>query len=519
MAMNRVRLADGSLSGVSQVQLTEPEALLRDGRIIPFLSKLPSCTAGGRCAWELLLQSVATPDEGIQLQARLISHTSLQHSPLPLLESGVAAAREKLLDALAENDIAAAPIEGRLPPVPRTGLVTLLKRRASLLSTEVELTEGQMTQHLCAAPDNGLSLLLVRSEWEKDELEQSASRVSPARHAQLARDPVFDFVITLWGPDAQANAAWLQSVSLQLLSASAAAAPQLYPLCLRSDPWKLLTLLPPGEGHRPTLLTLSELLTFCGCPAEPGEMQTLCRTNWRDDAKEAFTKAQMPLLSADLTLQSSDLVYLGLQKDSDLTHKLQMSDNMAEMLRMCVLILRQLGVLGLTIAEIINKPQNLMGYLLPTVGHIYEQFVRECCYRTMYTPYYAYATGRKPRPVSSVILSTYDQGPGIRFYTLQDFPIDMREPEMQSCIRERMIDDFTDYATVNGQKMPDVYWYNLFNDMNTARSLRNEMAHEAASLRTAAIFAKAFLFEQEDEPSLLKRLLKCRKVETNFPLR
>jgi len=519
MAMNRVRLADGSLSGVGQIELTEPETLLRDGRIIPFLSKLPSCTAGGRCAWELLLQSVATPDEGVQLRARLISHTSLQHSPLPLLESGVAAAQEKLLAALAENDIAAAPLEGRLPPAPRTGIVTLLKRRASLLSTEVELTEGQMAQHLCAAPENGLSLLLVRSEWDPCELEQTASRVSPARHAQLARDPLFDFVVTLWGPDAQTNAAWLQSVSLQLLSTAEPTAPQLYPLCLRNDPWKLLTLLPPGEGYRPTLLTLSELLTFCGCPAEPGEMQSLCRTNWRDNAREAFDKAQMPLLSTNLTLQSADLRYLGLDKDSDLTSKLQMPDNMAEMLRMCVMILRQLGVMDLTLAESTSKPQNLMGYLLPTVGHIYEQFVRECCYRTMYCPYYTYAAGRKPRPVSSVILSTYDQGPGARFYTLHEFPLDMREPEMQSCIRERMIDDFAEYVTVDGQQMPDVYWYNLFNDMNTARSLRNEMAHEAASLRTAAIFAKAFLFEQENESSLLKRLLQCRKVETNFPVR
>lgn len=518
MAMIRVRLADGSLSGVSQVVLTEPEKLLSDGRVIPFLSKLPTCTAGGRHAWELVLQSAAT-EEGVQLHARLISHSSMRHSTPALLESGVETAQEKLLEALRENEIAAQPLQDRLPTVPRMGLVTLLKRREGLLSTEVELAEGQLAQHLCRQPGNGFSLLLVRTEWQEGEMERTTADISAARRAQLARDPLFDFVLTLWGPGAESNAAWLQNVSLQLLFAESAVSPQLYPLCLRNDPWKLLTLLPPGVGFRPTVLTLSELLTACGCPAEPGEMQRICRTSWRDDAKEAFSKAQVPLLSADLTLQPDDLAFLGLKEDSDLTQKLLMTDNMAEMLRMCVLILRQLGVLCLTVVEIIEKPHHLLGYLLPTVGHIYEQFVRECCYHTMYSPYYTYATGRKPRHVSSVILSTYDQGPGTRFYTLQDFPSDMREPEMQSCIRERMIDDFTAYATVDGQAMPDVYWYNLFNDMNTARSLRNEMAHEAASLRTAAIFAKAFLLERDGEPSLLKRLLKCRKVRTNFPER
>lgn len=515
MAMIRVRLADGSLSGVGQIVLTEPEKLLSDGRIIPFLSKLTSCTAGGSCAWELLFTSAAT-EGGVRLQARLISHTSLQRSPLALLESGVAAAQEKLLEALRENDIAAQEAQDRLPAVPRMGLITLHKGCAGLLSTEVELTQGQIRQHLCAAPGNGLSLLLVRTEWLPDELDANAGCISAARKAQLARDPLFSAVITLWGPDAQPTAAWLQGVSLGMLRPFTPADPQLYPLCLRNDPWKLLTLLPQAE-RRPVPLTLSELLTACGCPAEPGEMQRMCRTSWRDDAREAFDRAQVPLIGTDLTLQPEDLTFLGLRQDSDLTTTLRMSEGTAEMLRMCVMILRQLGVIQPQPVSNGEQPNHLMGYLLPTVGHIYEQLVRECCYHTMYEPYYAYATGRKPRHVTSVILSTYDQGPGCKFYTLQRFAGEMKETEMQSCIRERMIDDFAAYATVDGCQMSDVYWYNLFNDMNTARSQRNEMAHEAASISTAAIFAKAFLQERPGEASLLKRLLKCRRVETNFP--
>lgn len=516
MAMIRVRLADGALSGVGQILLTEPEKLLSDGRIIPFLSKLAASTGGGQCAWELLLHSVAT-DGGVKLRARLIAHTRMPHATPAVLESGVAAAQEKLLTTLAECDVAAETATDKLPPAPRTGLVALCKSRAGLIPVEAELTEGQLLQHLCAAPGNGFSLLLIQTEWRPGEMDAATQGVSAERRAQLAREALFCFTVTLWGPGASSTAAWLQGVSLHTLIPFAPVQPQLYPMCLRADPWKLMTLLPDAP-HRPTLLTLSELLTICGCPAEPGEMQRMCRTSWRDDAREAFTRAQMPLLSADLTLQPEDLTFLGLKSDADLTGELGMSEGMAEMLRMCVMILRQLGVMRTAApADDSAAPNSLMGYLLPTVGHIYEQLVRECCYHTMYAPYYAYATGRKPRHVTSVILSTYDQGPDCKYYTLQRFSCEMKNTEMQSCIRERMIDDFAGYATVNGERKSDVYWYNLFNDMNTARSQRNEMAHEAASLSTAAIFAKAFLLERPGDRSLLRRLLDCRRVETNFP--
>lgn len=518
MAMTRVRLADGQLSGIAQILLTEPEALLADGRIIPFLSRLTDCTAGGRCAWELLFSSAAT-DSGIRLQARLIAHTSLQHSPPALLEKGVEAAQDKLLSTLRENGIPARVAADRLPAAPRTGLSCLHKSRATLLSSEIALSAGQIAQHLTASAGNGLSLVLIRTEWQPGELDALADGISAARRAQLAREVLFTFAVTLWGPDAKASAAWLQSVSLGLLTPFTPANAMLYPLCLRNDPWKLATLLPSTDGNRPVPLTLSELLTVCGCPAEPGEMQRMCRTSWRDEAREAFDKAQMPLIGSDLTLQPDDLNFLGLQQDSDLTRILHMSEGTAEMLRMCVMILRQLGVMRPDLPAQDDQPGHLMGYLLPTVGHIYEQLVRECCYQTMYIPYYAYATGRKPRQVTSVILSTYDQGPGSKVYTLQRFAHEAKEPEMQSCIRERMIDDFAAHATVEGQQMPDIYWYNLFNDMNTARSQRNEMAHEAASLSTAAIFARAFLQERPGEHSLLKRLLMCRRIKTNFPQR
>lgn len=516
MGMIRVRLADGTLSGVSQILLSEPEGLLRDGRILPFLSKLTSLTGGGSCAWELLLYSIATED-GVKLCARLITHTRLRHGTPALLESSVSAAQCKLLEALEGCGIPARAAQDRLPPAPRTGVIPLCKRRAGLLPAEAELTEGQLMQRLCAAPDNGFSLLLIGTEWQPGELDEIAWGVSSARQAQLARDPLFCFTIMLWGPGAQATAAWLQGISLGSLAPFSPTQPQLYPLCVRSDPWKLLTLLPDAP-QRPTLLTLGELLTACGCPAEPGEMQRMCRTHWRDEAQEAFTRAQMPLLHANLTLQPSDLAFLGLEHDSDLTKVLHMSASLAEMLRMCVLILRQLGaMLPAPEAGADAQPNRLMGYLLPTVGHIYEQLVRECCYRTLYAPYYAYATGRKPRQITSVILSTYDQGPGCRLYTLQRFPDGMTEPEMQRCIRERMIDDFSRYATLDGSRLPDASWRSLFLDMGSARGQRNEMAHEAASLATASVFARTFLLERPGEPSLLRRLLQCRRIETNFP--
>lgn len=516
MPIIRIRLSDGALSGVSQILLTEPEKLLRDGRIIPFLSKLSDCTGGGSCAWELLMHSVST-SSGVRLCARLITHTRLPHGTPAQLESSVTAAQEKQLAALAECGIAAEGCAERLPPAPRAGLVCLSKRTPELLPVEAALEEGQLLSHLCVSPGNGFSLLLVRTQWQQDELDKAARSISAERRAQLAREALFCFAVTFWGPDAQVSAAWLQGVTLNTLAPFLPAQPQLYPLCMRSDPWKMLTLLP-GVPDRPAVLTLSELLTCCGCPAEPGEMQRMCRTSWRDDAREAFTKARLPLLSADLTLQSDDLVFLGLGSSEDLTRVLGMSDAMAEMLRMCVMILRQLGVLHTgRLSDGEGNP--LMRYLLPTVGHIYEQLVRECCYHTMYSPYYAYATGRRPRQITGVILSTYDQGPDCKYYTLQQFPGDMRTTEIQSRIRDRMIDDFADHALQDGRKQSDVYWYHLFNDMNTARCQRNEMAHEAAGISTAAAFAHVFLLDRPGEPSLLRRLLDCRRVEACFPQR
>lgn len=512
MALTRVRLADGALSCVSQICLTAPEELLTDGRIIPFLSRLPAITGGGSNAWELLLYSAAGP-EGVQLRARLITHTRLAHSAPQLADNAARTAQDRLLQALTDTGIPAHPADDRIAP-PRAALTCLCKRGAALLPADAFLPEGQLAQRLCAEPGNGLSLLLTPTEWRSGEPEALSCGISAARRTQLAADPVFRFALTLWGAGAQRTAAWLETLSQGTLTAAAPPQPRLYPLCMRSDPWQLMALCP-DDARPATLLTLNELLTLCGCPAEPGDMQRMCRSSWRDEAHEALTRANLSFPTAAPALPPSALTYLGLQHDSDLTGAMQLSAGTAEMLRMCVMILHQLGVMQLPGDAPPGNP--LMSYLLPTVGHIYEQLVRECCYRTMYLPYYAYATGRKPRQITGVILSTYDQGPGCRQYALHPFPEGMTEPQMQLRIREQMISDFTAYATVSGHQMPGSYWLRLFSDMGAVRSQRNEMAHEAASLDTAAVFTQAFLMDRPGEPSLLRRLLACRWIETHFP--
>lgn len=519
MAATIIRLADGTRSAVDQLLLTEPESLLTDGRILPFLNRLAACSAGGRCAWELLFTSTPA-DSGVKLSARLIFHTSLPPARHSMLAGSSQTMQDNLLCALEANDISAAAAADPLPAAPRSGLISLIKRDARLLSPEAELTPGRLRQQLCTAPGNGLSLLLVQSRWEESELALSAADESEARRAMMAADPVFDFALTLWGPQAQENARWLQSVALDQLIPCSSADPELYPIVLRRDPWRAVSLLPAATGFRATRLTLSELLTVCGCPAEPGEMQTMCRSNWREQATEALSRAQISLLPVDLTLTANDLAFMGIQSDDDLTGSLHMTDKMAEMLRMCVAILRQLGAMQPPDAPQTEAPgdaSHLLSYLLPAVGHIYEQFVRECCYSTLYVPYYTHACSKPPRQIGSVTLSTYDHGPDARFYRLRSFDASLRDPEKQADIRERMIDDFDAYATIRGEKMSDVYWYNLFNDMNTARYQRNEMAHELADVKVARIFARVFLLEQPDEPSLLRRLLMCRWVATNFP--
>jgi len=519
MAMTTSPLADRSHAAISQISLTAPEKLLDDGRILHFLSKLTGCSAGGRSAFELLFTSAAGA-AGTALTASLIAHTSLPGPQKAQLLPTASGTLKGLLSALEASGIEAADAPGPLPALRAPRVITLYKQGGALLSEEAELTAGVIRQHLCASPGNGLSLLLVESRWQEGELDACAAAETDARRAMLARDPVFDFVVTLWGPDAEANAAWLRGLTLNRLTAFTPKNAALLPVCLRRDPWHLMTLLPDAPGPRSTLLTLSELLTLCGCPAEPGEMQKMCRMSWKEAASDALAQAQLSLLPVDLTLTDSDLAYLGLKADSDLTDVLGMNAQMSEMLRMCVAILRQLGVMqpaGQTQAG--SAPQaQLLGYLLPAVGHIYEQFVRECCYETMYCPYFAYATGRRPSHVTRVVLATYDQGPQAKVYRLQRFAADATEPAIQSMIRERMIDDFTACAAIDGQRLPDAWWYELFNDMNTARVQRNALAHELADLHSAGTFAKAFLLERPGSPSLLRRLLMCRRIAAAFPV-
>lgn len=516
MAIKTVPLADRMHSAVSQICLTEPEKLLTDGRIIPIFSRLTSLCTGGRCAWELLLQSVAAPD-GTALEARLITHISVPASQRTSLVEAAARTQASLLAALAESNVVAAETEAPIPPLRTPTLITLGRQGSGLLPQEATLAPGLLRQRLCTRPGNGLSLLLVQSGWAEGELQRCCAGLDAEHQAMLARDPVFDAVTTLWGPDAHANAAWLQELMLGRLCPTPPVNPLSYPACLRNDPWRLLTLLP-ASPPRTTLLTLSELLTICGCPAGPGEMQRMCRTGWRSGAAEALREANVALLPMDMPLQENDLRYLGLQQDSDLEGVLHMDAQMCDMLRMCVAILRKLGVLGAGAPpEATDRQTAMTGLLLPTVGHIYEQFVRECCYQTMHCPYYTYTTGRRPQQVVRVPLSAYDLGPGPKDYHLRPLPPDASDAALQNIIREQMIDDFTACATIDGRRCTDDFWYGLFNDMTTARSQRNGLTHERASLRQANSFARAFLLDRPGSPSLLRRLLMCRRVATNFP--
>ena len=519
MAMMTVPLADKRHAAITQICLSTPDSLLADGRIIHFLSKLTTLSAGGCCAWELLFSSVATP-QGTGLDARLITHTALPAAQRPMLADTALATRAKLLDALAQNDIAAtaAPEDAPLPALRDRNCITLSKEiAAGLICAEAELPPGLLRQHLCTQPGNGFSLLLVPSAWENDELYQCSAGLSQAHQAMLAADPVFRFALTLWGPDAQANAAWLQGLTLNALQPVTPANPVSYPICLRKDPWRLLTLLPSTAR-----LTLWELLTICGCPAEPGLMQQMCRTNWREDADQALSAAGLALLPMDTPLQENDLRYMGLEADSDLENALHMSPKLADMLRMSVFILRTLNVLKQpdgqsTFAAADPRLVERASLLLPSVGNIYEQFVRECCYKTMYCPYIPFATRLQPAPAVRVFLSIYDQGPGTKGYRRTDLPAGAPEPVQQGIIREQMIRDFEQYTTIDGQSMADTWWYALFNNMYSARRERNGLVHEQANLITARRFAEVFLLDHPDQPSLLKRLMMCSKIATFFP--
>lgn len=518
MAVITVPLADRSHSGITQLLLNAPELLLEDGRILRFLSRLTTLCSDGRCAWELVFTSMPTPT-GTTLDARLITHASVPAALRPALNELAAATQERLLNALQQCGVSAAATDAPLPLLRSRDFLALTKQDARLISPEAMLIPGQLRQRLCSQPGNGFSLLLVQSDWGENELAQHAAGQSPERQAMLARDPVFDFTVTLWGPDAQANAAWLQGLTLDGLAPATPLSPAVYPACLRHDPWQLMKLLP-QSSPRTTLLTLSELLTLCGCPAEPGEMQRMCRMSWREEAAQSLQEADLPLLAADMTLQDEDLRYMGLTQDSDLENVLQMDADLCDMLRMCVSILRRLGAMqpdGASDPAEADRAARLTGMLLPTVGHIYEQFVRACCYRTMHCPYFAYVSGRRPFPVSKVLLNAYDVGPDARFFRPGILPVNATDNERYAFIREKMTADFTAYATVKGQPQSDPWWYALFKDMSNARYHRNGLTHEKANLDSAARFARTFLREGEADPSLLRRLLMCRSIQTAFP--
>lgn len=499
MAVFTVPLADRNHSGVTQIRFASPETLLEDGRIIHFLSRLTTRCTGGRSAWELLFTSQATP-AGTALDARLITHTSVPAAQRPTLTNTALGTREKLLDALQQNDIAAEAVDRPLPTLNGRDFIALCKPCPKLIGAGAFLTPGQLRQRLCTQPGNGVSLVLVQSDWADGELAAYTRDETPDRQAMLARDPVFRFVVTVWGPDAPDNAAWLQRLTHDSLAPAEPRSPAVYPACVRHDPWHLMTLVP-NAAPLSSLLTLSELLTLCGCPAEPGEMQQMSRVSWRERAAQSLKDADISLLAVDMPLQEEDLRYMGLNADSDLETALNMSPEMCDMLRMCAAILRRLGVLHRESPTRDNgadddRAAHLTGLLLPAVGHIYEQFVRECCYKTMYRPYYPYVTGEQPSPVSGVLLNMYDIGPDCR---------------------ERMTADFTFYATIDGHSEGSPWWRRLFSDMYTARKRRNDLTHEKASLHNARRFAEAFLLESEDRPSLLRRLLLCRRIATNFP--
>lgn len=513
MAVFTVPLADRNHSGVTQLRFAAPEMLLEDGRILPFLSRLTTLCTGGRCAWELLLTSQATPS-GTELDARLITHISVPAAQRAALTDVALAAREKLLEALQQSDIPADAPDTPLPNLRETSFIVLGKPCQGLINADAALSPGQLRQRLCTQPGNGVSLVLVQSDWEDGELALHARDESPERQTMLARDPVFRFAVTLWGPDAAANAVWLQGLTLGGLAPVAPRSPGVYPVCLRKDPWHMLTLLPQEHPHT-ALLTLSELLTLCGCPAEPGEMQQMCRVGWREQAARSLQDADLSLLAMDMTLREEDLRCMGLNADSDLENVLHMSADMCDMLRMCVAILRRLGVLqaNAPAAGSDDRAAHLTGLLLPTVGHIYEQFVRECCYKTMYRPYYACISGRPPLPVAKVFLSTYDIGPDSSHYRDGILGGDTSNYNR----RNIMYIDFANHATINGEKADDRFWSDLFDDMGSARARRNDLTHEKASLVAARDFARAFLLKGRNRPSLLLRLLMCRSIATNFP--
>lgn len=518
MAMMTAPLADGMHSGIRQIRLHDPGQLLADGRIIPFLSQLTTASAGGDAAWELLFTSAAAPS-GTLLEGRLILHTRVRAHQRPTLPALTDGKLQRLLTTLKDNGMDASEHPGPLPVFRREAVITLCKEGPALLGEEATLSPGHLRQHLCRNPGNGFSLLLVQSGWEAGEME-TCGCMSQAQRAMLARDPVFSFVLTLWGPDAQDNAAWFSGLTLGRLKPFTPANPVLFTACLRHDPWHLMTLLPPLPP-RAARLTLSEMLTLCGCPSEPGEMQQMCRMTWRQRAQDALTQAQLPLLAMDMTLQPDALRYMGLSSDRDLANVLQMDAASCDMVRMCAAILSKLGTLRRPedppAGPVTGRDASLTGLLLPTVGHIYEQLVRDCCYETMYVPYYAYATGLNAPAVTRIFLSNYDQGPGAQNYRLQHLPQDAARPALQNIIRDQMIDDYAAYAMIDGQQFPDVYWYNLFNDMTTARSQRNGLTHEKADLHSAECFSRAFLLDRPDSPSLLRRLLMCKQIRTSFP--
>ena len=508
MALKTTPLTNGQHASACQIRLTEPEKLLADGRIIHVLSQLSKRTSGGSCAWELCFTSVSTVS-GIALDARLITHTSVhlaQRATLETLVNGIAQAQLQLLEAC---DVAAVLTDDPHPAQRMRACITLCRKPGCRLSEKAELPEGALREHLCSQAGNGLSLMMVQSSWDRDELEGYTLSMSEERRALLAGDPVYDFALTVWGPSASSVAGWLQALTCDALTPCSPASPGSYPACLRQDPWRLLTLLPSTRPSR-TLLPLSELLTLCGCPAEPGEMQRMCRTSWRMRTAEAMRTAGITLPDADAPMHPDDLRYLGLQADSDLETLWHMDAEMREMLHMCVVILRKLGAFGTAV------PDRQAELLLPSVGHIYEKFVRLCCYQTMYSPYVTYATNHQPARVTNVFLSTYDQGPGPRGYRLQRLSEDASEPKKQDIIREQMMADFTHYATYDGVAQDDVFWYELFSKMSSARSLRNKLTHEATP-DTARQFAESFLLDRPDYPSLLRLLLGCRHITTNFP--
>ena len=513
-------LANGKHAGVRQILFRDPGQLLCDGRIIHFLSRLCTSSGSGEHAWELRFTSEDSP-QGPQLQARLIVHTMVDAHARPRLKAMTAASLETLLEALRDNDLEAEELDEPLPALIRADFISLYKGSRALLDAAAEIRSGHLRQHLCQRAGNGFSLILVQSRWAEGELKGCVADGNAARLAMLAHDPVFDFIAGFWGPDAKGNARWLCDLTLNGLKPFRPVSRAPFSLCMQRDPWYALTLVPDAP-YRTTLLTLSELLTMCGCTAEPGEMQRMCRMTWRQAAEAAMSRLHENLLTMDVSLHAEDLRYMGLSSEADLTDVLHMTEEQCDMLRLSVSILRELGTLlrpGEHRAAPVNERQERMtSLMLPTVGHIYEQLVRDCCYDAMLAPYHAYACGGDAPSVNRTFLSAYDQGPGTTHYRLACLdPADSR-PAQQNQIRERMIDDFTQYASIDHKLRDDAYWYTLFNDMATARTQRNGLTHEHSDIKSAERFAMAFLLDQPGSPSLLRRLLKCQQITTAFPV-